>query len=390
MRESIVRALKWIILACALIMFFYQAKIAVNKLLNPPVVDSTEIISIAEVDPPLITICPKYQISSEISEALALGIPFKRDLLLGTGTKNNITGWGIHYNMTFDEWVEKIVDLDKDYPYLMFRMDNGQWLSPEYERRFYPKYGRCIDFSNYTITADLELNIIIDKFSTDHSPEAEVFLTDKKLRTRSTVHKPSHWGRSINIRQNTELEYLVKVQQLSSFDPRNPDDCKEYSDDEFERCVDEELQDLWKPIIGCNPPWLSPQDQCNALLNTSNMYDLVYNRTYKTLENILNMRNYAAKERCTKACLVTRQNIFKNEKRNVFGGGVVKLKLVFDDIVVRKTKMLTYNFSDFLVDIGSSLGLWFGLSVFGITDLGLMVIQWAERIRGGALKKYLD
>ena len=100
------------------------------------------------------------------------------------------------------------------------------------------------------------------------------------------------------------------------------------------------------------------------------------------------MRNYAAKDKCTKACLVTRSNIFNNGARNGFGVG--NLKFVFDGIVVKKTKMLAYDFSDFLIDIGSSLGLWFGLSVFGITDLGIMVIQWAENIRIGALKKYLD
>ena len=55
-------------------------------------------------------------------------------------------------------------------------------------------------------------------------------------------------------------EYMVKVEQLSNFDPRKPDECKEYTDGEFERCVDDGLQDLWKPILGCNPPWLSPQD----------------------------------------------------------------------------------------------------------------------------------
>ena len=36
--------------------------------------------------------------------------------------------------------------------------------------------------------------------------------------------------------------------------------------------------------------------------------------------------------------------------------------------------MLAYGFSGFLIDMGSSLGLWFGLSVFGITDLGVVIL----------------
>ena len=101
------------------------------------------------------------------------------------------------------------------------------------------------------------------------------------------------------------------------------------------------------------------------------------------------MKSYAAKERCTKPCTVIRNNIFKNDDK-YFGIDYAKVHLVFDDIVVLKTKMLAYGFSDFLIDMGSSLGLWFGLSVFGIRDLVIMVIQWTEKIRTGALKKYFD
>ena len=313
--------------------------------------------------------------------------------MLGNDAKNNITAWGSQYNMTFEEIVDEIVDFDKDYPKLKFKMDNGPWLKVDYERRFYPRHGRCFDFANYTITGDLAFNIVLSRinfFSTGpSSPEAEVYLTDKKLRTRNTVHKQSHWGPRISIQHNEYHEYLVKVEQLSSFDPRKPDVCKEYTDGEFERCVDEELQDLWKPIIGCNPPWLSSQDQCNAILNITDVEDLVLNRTSTTISKIQSMKNYAAKERCTKACLVTRLNIFKNrQQKSFFGPGY--LNLVFDDMVVRKTKMLAYDFSDFLIDIGSSLGLWFGLSVFGITDLGIIVIQWAEKMKRDAFKMFLE
>ena len=61
--------------------------------------------------------------------------------------------------------------------------------------------------------------------------------------------------------------------------------------------------------------------------------------------------------------------------------------LEFDNLVVHRTKMLSYGFSDFLIDLGSSLGLWFGLSVFGITDLGIIAFQAAKKIRNDALRK---
>ena len=59
------------------------------------------------------------------------------------------------------------------------------------------------------------------------------------------------------------------------------------------------------------------------------------------------------------------------------------LMLKFDDLVVHRTKVLAYGFSDFLIDLGSSLGLWFGLSVFGITDLGMTAYQWIKKLKRG-------
>ena len=61
MEKSLVKAINWLILVFSFIMFFYQVQIAVNQLRNPPIIDSTEILNIADVDPPLITVCPLNQ-----------------------------------------------------------------------------------------------------------------------------------------------------------------------------------------------------------------------------------------------------------------------------------------------------------------------------------------
>ena len=65
------------------------------------------------------------------------------------------------------------------------------------------------------------------------------------------------------------------------------------------------------------------------------------------------------------------------------------LELNFDDQVVFTTKQLAYGPSDFLIDIGSSLGLWFGLSVFGISDLGISAFQWVKNKGQEAMRKFI-
>ena len=44
------------------------------------------------------------------------------------------------------------------------------------------------------------------------------------------------------------------------------------------------------------------------------------------------------------------------------------LKLTFRPEVQYRSKVLAYGFFDFLVDIGGALGLWLGLSVYGLAE----------------------
>ena len=37
--------------------------------------------------------------------------------------------------------------------------------------------------------------------------------------------------------------------------------------------------------------------------------------------------------------------------------------------------------NNFLIDMGSSMGFWFGLSVFGLTDLSITTIEWLSGLK---------
>ena len=101
------------------------------------------------------------------------------------------------------------------------------------------------------------------------------------------------------------------VEQLSHLNPRNSDDCQEYYNDDYEKCVDEELQKVWKPLINCNPPWLSSKDQC---VTVNNIQETGADSEGETVFGIYNMKNYPAMERCPKACTVLQPNIFYTDE----------------------------------------------------------------------------
>ena len=176
---------------------------------------------------------------------------------------------------------------------------------------------------------------------------------------------------------------MVRVDLQSSFDPRSPDGCKEYQLQEFDDCIKNQQQKVFKPLINCAPPWLTHKDQCDANMNVTEKNSVeFFDKTWYVANGINTMDTdiYLGKKKCPKPCTIQKSIVMFNEKeKNVFNE--TYLTLIFDKEVVHTTKQLGYGPSEFLVDMGSSLGLWFGLSVFGITDLVIMVAKTVNHLR---------
>ena len=345
------KAFRMLILASSFLMFIWQASVAVSKLMDPSVVDSTDRLNIDDIEPILITVCPLGQWNDTMLWQYGYG--FEQYLLLGFEFNGNaFVGWGAQHNLTFEELVGKVTNYNLSNVKFYGRR-NKELLTINYEIRFYPKYGYCYDLANFTTSGKC-----IIRFHGNFT-EAQVYITDKKLRTRNTVFAESHWGSKIILKQGWSKEYIVKVEQLSNLDPRNPDDCKEYEKDDYEKCVDDDLQKVWKPLINCNPPWISSKDQCEGVMNISKETKiLVSTNSYHSVYGIYDMETYPAKESCKNPCIVAQPNIFYGtEEENTNYPFLTTITLNFADKVVFTTKKLAYGPSAFLIDMDSSLGL---------------------------------
>ena len=373
------KAFRMLILLISFMMFIWQASVAVGNLMDQPVVDLTERFSIADIDPLLITICPLEQ--WDYTELQQYGYYHEQNLLNGFNSLGTMA-WGAQYNLTFEELVSRVSKYNLSESDMSIQ-NRKVWKNAEYEIRFYPMHGYCYDLVNISTSGELKIHTRYPQYQ-----EAVVYITDKKLRTKNTVFAESHWGSKIILQKGLRQEFVVKVEQLSHFDPRDPDDCKEYDPDAYEKCIDDELQKVWKPMINCNPPWLSPKDQCDNMINVT-VTQIEIDKMVNTGNGIFQMTTYPAKESCTKPCTVTQPNIFFEYEGKAHYHLVSSLVLNFGNQVVYTSKKLAYGPSDFLIDMGSSLGLWFGLSVFGITDLGIMAFQWVKKIRHKIMRKFM-
>ena len=84
--------------------------------------------------------------------------------------------------------------------------------------------------------------------------------------------------------------------------------------------------------------------------------------------------------KCKKPCKKMTNKVFL-QPFNQRGGGPssAKLTLKFEKEVKFEKKIVSHTWFDFIIDVGSSLGLWLGLSALGITDKAIEAFMVAKK-----------
>ena len=180
------------------------------------------------------------------------------------------------------------------------------------------------------------------------------------------------------------MSYFVKIEKQSIFNPRKAGECKEYAEKEFENCVDDGFQNFTHAVLVCEPPWMTTKNACTDMSWKKVMTTYIEKAKYKLkfatwvaiLHKIIEMENFQTKQNCAVPCSETRSSIRNGfSKAPIFDKGTW---LVFEERVTVSQNVIGYTFSDFLIDLGSSVGLWFGISVIGLTDLGVQLVTFIK------------
>ena len=92
--------------------FAFQCRISFTKLLDVPIITNTEPASLTDVDGKIvITICPTNQWN--LTALHSYGYLSTYDFFLGlTENSPNISSWGEHANVTFEELVKEVLTSD--------------------------------------------------------------------------------------------------------------------------------------------------------------------------------------------------------------------------------------------------------------------------------------
>ena len=238
--------------------------------------------------------------------------------------------------------------------------------------------GYCFNIENYGVDRDT-LSIQIE-LGWNHWNKIEpvgdifdVYLTDKKHWIMTSSYLPSHWGPTLSFNN----EYLIEIEKVSNFDPKNPESCKDYDDNDYQNFINNRL-----PFLDCNPPWYSTQNPCTSVYDQN-----IYSSVLIVLDSMI--YGYHVWNKCPKPCTVTQSKIQTKSLDTLLDPYKYLLTLTFNENVLKRTKSFSYGWSEFGVDMGSHLGLWFGLSFWSIKTLSIRFYKWTQKVREHGLKQTL-
>ena len=183
----------------------------------------------------------------------------------------------------------------------------------------------------------------------------------------------THIGSKIFVHDKKDQYIVVQIQEINN--------CKADEvpmvRDEYEKCVDNRIeQEFEMHNMSCIPPWLSSNKQCNETysedLFDTNMFEFYndYVKKVMALDNIKHEIN------CRLSCKKTIYDV--NERESLYQDFDGTAHINFNQKVTVTKKVPNYNMFNYIIDVGSSLGLWLGLSILSLYDLVEIVVQFIK------------
>ena len=168
------------------------------------------------------------------------------------------------------------------------------------------------------------------------------------------------------------VDYKIRIKETK--EAADDDSCTKYPNQQhksFADCVDAFIVKETRSVFGFGLPFISGSNHTSEPIARLEKHE----DTVKLLQSIAT--NYFGgiiykPPACLPPCSVlsTSSEFLTEDSYDVHS-----IYLHFDDTVEVQTTVMAYDFASLLVEIGSSSGLWLGLSVVGLFDLLIVFVE---------------
>ncbi len=357
MKYKILRVLiQWI----AVGIFILQMKLALEKYINNPVVSHMSQATLADIEMPELYICSMNQY--KYSLANTYGYAWNSNFLSGQLTCKNctkeITWKGANQSMKY----EKLITDLYEFNYTDLNIQKPE--ETNIDDVFILPEGFCkkVDIKG------------TDNIQFETTNKMSAILVDSFKANRVRKDMEGVIGERMNVQPTTPpyFEFKTYKVKLTKLDKRvlAGKTCTDYSAQGTTKatCFEQAIKDTFLDHLDCLPPWFQILDNdmtCNKnIVPKPETASYLYNMSYHLLANL---PIDVAANKCLPSCTEIQINIEK-----IFHRSNIKDAAIMEIIIDKKVPVYTFIFSygifDLVVEVGSALGLWLGLSAIGIFD----------------------
>ena len=357
----------------ALGLFIIQMNLAMQNFFAHPSMTAGETREILSLDSPiLVTVCKLDQIDLKALRKIG----YKSEMYYfwgktdGSSSSISWTGNGTAGNLTQEAILNQIYrsGAHNVRPRRGIKRGGSRTLLP---------HGHCTHFE------DLPSNILqnpgswenaFSVFINDSDGKYQIFVSDPRAAPTFQLPHPLMTGDKIIALPtmiNTIHYYSIVLTEIRT--ELDDDSCTNYPDTaghgSFTECVEAENKRMILPVLGCMPPWLSQSAACTGHVMKNDNDNL--SEWFKALYQRSKMGSFYQSPSCLPSCKhFTVHAVLHHVKT---GSGQTedanKINLFFEKVVQVERIIPAYGIGSLLVEVGSSLGLWLGLSVVGIFDV---------------------
>ena len=203
--------------------------------------------------------------------------------------------------------------------------------------------------------------------------DVQIFLADPKASLYYKINTDSMTGDTLESEKGSQKSYLVDFEEIHWMEESG--ECTIYGEGaEFRSladCVANEQEKIFKPLLGCQVPWLAAPDDPDIC---KGRVPLTYEKNQNFVSEIRSVSTNIKKMMVAdqfRTCLKPCQELKAHSKlRSKEQGELMQMTVLSFQRRVKVTKYIkAYGMFDLVVEAGSSLGLWIGLSAIGVFDL---------------------
>ena len=338
---------------------------SLGKYFDKPIVQETSTISIDDMNQmPVMYICQDAQF--DYAEGKSYGYPSLWKFLIGKlENTNNFTWTGKHRNQSFAKLQKILFNVNYnsttvhssetrnyDFPYVQSYNDSI-FISP---------YGYCMKLKKQTIHIQVKSTVKTDVILTDPVLENQIRITGMQYGTFGIGPTPD------GLFETKHYEIALSLHDLSVHDGKT---CTDYekTGSSYGECTESMFKNTILEWYGCPQTWVQGNSikPCDANMSKLVSDEQIIYEVQNEMNKLVTGFELNMFKQCMKPCMTMQLNY--NLRRHILKRlDKSDIRIMFDEKVTVFKDVFAYDGFNLVVDVGSALGLWLGLSALSIFD----------------------